>query len=274
MSSPSPDPARSTEPLDYQRLPQLIGVMAKRFADGFQIALHQHDRDQLLYAISGVMHLQTDRTAWVVPPDRAVYIPAGVMHTVSMYGHVDMRTLYIDGEATPVRDRSLQVHSVSNLLRELILALSAEPIAYEEGSRGDYLSKLIVGEIERAADLSLGTPLPRDARLQRLCAAFLAAPSDTRGLDAWSEVAGASKRTLSRLFKQDMGMSFSAWRKQVRFYSALEALSQGSPISKVAAESGYRSVSAFSAAFRKLMGAPPSTFALSGQEGARRRESA
>ena len=238
--------------------------MAKSFADGFEIALHEHDRDQLLYAISGVMHLQTQRAAWVVPPDRAVYIPAGISHTVSMYGRVDMRTLYIDADATEVRDRSLRVHSVTNLLRELILALSAEPIAYDEGSPGDYLAKLIAGEIERAADLALGTPLPRDSRLQRLCAAFLADPSDTRGLEAWADIAGASKRTLSRLFEQDMGMSFSAWRQRVRFHNALEALSQGQSIARVAAQNGYRSVSAFSAAFRKQMGAPPSAFKLGG----------
>jgi quercetin dioxygenase-like cupin family protein len=84
MTSPLPNTARSTEPLDYQHLPQPISAMAKSFADGFEIALHEHDRDQLLYAISGVMHLQTQRAAWVVPPDRAVYIPAGISHTVSM----------------------------------------------------------------------------------------------------------------------------------------------------------------------------------------------
>jgi AraC-like DNA-binding protein/quercetin dioxygenase-like cupin family protein len=262
MTTLLPDVSRSTEPLDYQHLPQPISAMAKSFADGFEIALHQHDRDQLLYAISGVMHLQTDRAAWVVPPDRAVYIPASVPHTVSIYGQVDMRTLYIDPEATTVRDRSLRVHHVSNLLRELILALSAEPIAYENGSRGDYLAKLIASEIERASDLWLGTPLPRDARLQRLCAAFLADPSDTRGLEAWADIAGASKRTLSRLFDHDMGMSFSAWRQRVRFHNALEALSQGHPISRVAAQNGYRSVSAFSVAFRKQMGVPPSAFTL------------
>jgi AraC-like DNA-binding protein len=169
-----------------------------------------------------------------------------------------MRTLYIDADATQVRDRSLRVHSVTNLM----LALSAEPIAYDEGSPGDYLAKLIAGEIERAADLALGTPLPRDARLQRLCAAFLADPSDTRGLEAWADIAGASKRTLTRLFEQ--GMSFSAWRQRVRFHNALEALSQGQSIARVAAQNGYRSVSAFSAAFRKQMGAPPSAFTLGG----------
>ena len=264
MTGVLPDPARSTEPLDYQNLAQPIGAMAKSFADGFEIELHHHDRDQLLYAIRGVMLLRTDRAAWVVPPDRAVYIPATVPHTVSMYGDVEMRTLYIDAEATPVRDRTLRVHAVSGLLRELILALSEEPVSYGDGSRGDYLAKLITSEIERAANLSLGTPLPRDPRLQRLCAAFLADPSDQRGLEAWSDVAGASKRTLSRLFEQDMGMSFSVWRQRVRFHNALEALSQGHPISAVAAQNGYRSVSAFSAAFRKQMGAPPSAFVSGG----------
>ena len=264
MNGLSLDLTRSTEPLDYQNLPQPIGAMAKSFADGFEVELHHHDRDQLLYASRGVMLVRTALAAWVVPPDRAVYIPATVQHSISMYGDVEMRTLYIDAAATPVRDRSPRVHAVSNLLRELILALSEEPVVYGEGSRGDYLAKLISSEIERAASFSLGTPLPRDPRLQRLCAAFLADPSDSRGLEAWSDVAGASKRTLSRLFEQDMGMSFSVWRQRVRFHNALEALSQGRPISAVAAQNGYRSVSAFSAAFRKQMGAPPSAFVSNG----------
>ena len=104
----------------------------------------------------------------------------------------------------------------------------------------------------------MSVPLPSDARLQRLCAELLADPSDRRTLDAWSEVAGASTRTLARLFESDLGMSFNAWRQRIRFHNALEALSRGEPIARVAEHHGYRSASAFSSAFRKVMGTPPS----------------
>ncbi len=253
-----PQEDRSTDPLEYQNLPQAIGAMSKRFADGHVIASHDHDRDQLLYATSGTMRLRTEREAWIVPPDRAAYIPAGTDHSVSMHGAVEMRTLYIDAAATPARPDKLCVVAVSNLLRELILALSEEPMVYEPGSRGGLIAQLIELELQRAQKLALQVPLPKDPRLQTLCAELLTDPSDRRTLEAWSEVAGASPRTLARLFESDLGMSFNLWRQRIRFQSAMEALSRGQAVSRVAADHGYRSVSAFSAAFGKVMGTPPS----------------
>lgn len=249
---------RSTDPDDYQDLPQTVGAMSKLFADGHVIPTHRHQRDQLLYAISGIMRLRTEREAWIVPRESAVFIPAGTDHSVSMHGIVDMRTLYIDTEATAVRPEGLRVIAVSTLLRELIMALCEEPVRYEPDSRGALIAGLIESEIGRARALSVSVPLPTDARLQRLCAQLLADPSDSRSLDAWSEVAGASRRTLVRLFEGDLGMSFNAWRQRIRFHNALEALSRGEPISRTARQHGYRSASAFSAAFRKVMGIPPS----------------
>ncbi len=249
---------RSTDPEDYQDLPQAVGAMSKAFADGHVIPLHRHRRDQLLYAVRGIMRMRTEREAWIVPRDSAVYIPAGTSHSVSIHGPVDMRTLYIDTKANEERPAALCVVAVTGLLRELVLALSEEPMAYGPGSRGALIARLIEEEIGRARELALSVPLPADARLQRLCAQLLADPSDRRTLTAWSEVAGASPRTLARLFESDLGMSFNTWRQRIRFHNALEALSNGAPISRVARDHGYRSASAFSSAFHKVMGQPPS----------------
>jgi len=258
------DPAsRSTDPQDYQELPQAIGAMSKSFADGFVIPLHEHARDQLLFARRGIMRLRTEREAWVVPPDGAVYIPAGTRHSVGMHGDVDMRTLYIDMRTRHAPMRTLTVVAVSGLLRELILALSEEPVAYEPDSRAGLIAQLIELELELADELSLQVPLPRDPRLQRLCAQLLADPADRRTLGDWSRVAGASTRTLARLFERELGMSFNRWRQRARFHNALEALSHGAPISQVAARHGYRSASAFSAAFGKVMGVSPSEVSVS-----------
>jgi len=261
MASP-----RSTNPADYQDLAQPIAVLAKSFADGFVIAPHEHQRDQFLYATNGVMRLRTQHDAWIVPPDGAAYIPAGLPHSVSIHGNVDMRTLYIDPGAVRKRPQGLNVVAVSGLLKELILALGEEPVAYAPGSRGSLIAQLIEKEIGLANAFSLHVSLPRDTRLQKLCAELLADPSDRRTLDGWSEIAGASARTLARLFERDLGMSFMQWRQRVRFQSALEALSQGVPVSAVAKMHGYRSPSAFSAAFAKAMGHAPSKV-MAGKEG-------
>ena len=249
---------RSTDPMDYQDLPHAIGAMSKDFSDGYVIPMHAHERDQLLYATSGIMRLRTDQDAWIVPRDGAVYIPAGVNHSIGMHGAVDMRTLYIDADLNFARSQVLCVVAVSELLRELILALSEEPVLYDQDGRGGLIARLIALEIGRAQALAVNVPLPKDARLLRICAELLANPADRRTLDAWSEIAGASARTLARLFKNDPGMSFNQWRQRIRFHNALEALSRGVSVAHIAQEHGYRSASAFSAAFGKVMGAPPS----------------
>lgn len=250
--------ARSTDPEDYQGLPQPIGAMSKRFADGHVIPMHHHARDQLLFAASGIMRLQTERQAWLVPADGAISIPGGTRHSVRMYGAVDMRTLYIDTATVRMPPRPLSVISVSALLRELILALSEEPMRYAPGGRGDQLARLIETEIGRAPELALQVPLPTDVRLQRLCGELMANPSDRRTLDGWSDVVGASPRTLARLFERDLEMGFTEWRRRVRFQGAMEALSRGERVSVVASKHGYRSPSAFTSAFRKVMGNVPS----------------
>ena len=249
---------RSTDPKDYQNLKQAIGAMSKVFADGWEIPLHHHARDQLLFAARGVMRLRTDRDAWIVPLNSAVYIPAGTWHAVRMHGDVDMRTLYIDNEGRHGVPPVLTVIAVSNLLRELILALSEEPVDYAPGSRAAHIASLIEVEIGCAEALTINVPLPVDPRLQRVCAQLLANPADRRTLDAWSEVAGASPRTLARLFERDLGMSFNRWRQRMRFQNALEALSNDAPVSLVAQAHGYNSPSAFTFAFSKEMGFAPS----------------
>lgn len=254
--------ARSTDPCDYQRVARPFAAMAKGFADGFEIAPHSHRRDQLIYAVSGLMRVRTEHEAWIVPPDRAVYVPARTPHSISMRGAVAMRTLYVARDAAPDLPKGATVMAVSDLLRELILALIDEPLLYDRAGRGGAIVSLIVSEIMRAPRLPLVIPMPKDVRLRRVCTTLLADPSDRRTLAGWSEIAGASARTLDRLFESELQLSFTAWRQRVRFHNALEAIARNEPIERIAADNGYRSPSAFSAAFRGLMGHAPTASRL------------
>lgn len=249
---------RSTDPVDYQFVPRPVAAMAKHFEDGHVIEPHEHERDQFLYAVSGLMRLRTKRESWIVPPDRAVYIPARTRHSVEMCGDVQMRTLYIEPSSDDRPLPDLAVVEVPDLLRALVLALIEEPVLYDESGRGGIIAQLLIMEIRRARELSFCLPLPKDARLQRICTSILANPSDRRTLQDWSETAGASTRTLARLFEREVGMGFGAWRQRVRFHAALEDLSRGEAIARVAHRHGYRSASAFSAAFARTMGLTPS----------------
>lgn len=248
---------RSTDPQDYQCVPRAVAAMAKSFAPGDTIAPHTHGRDQVLYATRGLMRVATTREAWIVPPDRALYMPAGVSHGLAMRGRVEMRTLYIEPAAAPGLPEAPAVLDISRLLRALILALLDEPVLYDEKGRGGLLAGLILDELARARHLQLVIPMPRDERLKKLCRALLDNTARTETLDEWAVEAGASARTLSRLFASEVGLSFTRWRQRVRFHNAMEAIVRGEPVGSVARANGYASASAFTAAFRKTMGVTP-----------------
>ncbi len=258
---------RSTNPEDYQGIPRQIAAMAKSFSHGDAIAAHTHSRDQFLYAAQGMMRLRTSEDAWIVPTDRAVYIPAGTQHSLVMRGQVEMRTLYIrpdinpdiKPEVDPKLPRELTVLEVTPLLHSLILALLEEPVLYDLNGRAGMITGLIIHEIMRARRSHHSIPMPRDRRLTRICEALLADPNRSERLDDWAQFVGASPRTISRLFVDELGLNFTVWRQRVRFHHAWEALLQGDPISRVAQASGYRSPSAFTAAFRKVLGVVPSS---------------
>ena len=255
---------RSTDASDYQFVPRPLAAMSKSFEHGHEIAPHHHARDQLVYAVSGVMRVRTVSEAWIVPPDRAVYLPAQTVHSIGIRGQVEMRTLYIARRASDDLPDAPTVLEVLPLLRELVLALIEEPVIYDEQGRGGAVALLILSEIAKARRLSLVIPMPRDPRLLRLCNALLADPASRLTLESWVDTAGASSRTLARLFESELGLSFAAWRQRVRFHNALEAIVAGEPISRVAERNGYRSSSAFSAAFRKAMGHAPSSLREAG----------
>jgi AraC-like DNA-binding protein/quercetin dioxygenase-like cupin family protein len=258
MAKRPPKP-RSTNADDYQNVPRPIAAMSKPFKDGFEIAPHRHSRDQFLYSVTGLMRVRTEAEAWIVPPDRAVYLPARVEHSISIRGLVTMSTLYIVPGAREGLPSTPTVLEVSTLLRELILGLIGEPLIYDEHGRGGALAELIFDEIARSRHLPLVIPMPRDPRLLRVCNAILADPASRHTLDDWADGAGASVRTLARLFEEELCVGFTAWRQRVRFHNALEAIVAGEPIALVAERNGYRSASAFSAAFRNVMGQSPSS---------------
>lgn len=253
----------STDPRDYQLLPPALAVMAKRFPDGSRIPLHSHQRDQLIYATAGVMRIETRVDAWVVPPDRALFMPAGIAHQIDVRGDLEMRTLYI----APSASAEVKVLTVSPLLRELIAALAREPMDYSGNRRAEQIADLIATELTWAAALPLNIPLPRDERLQQICQRLLHDPSITLSLDQLAADAAVSSKTLARLCREEMGMTFADWRRRVRFAKALELLGRNQPMKLVARACGYESPSAFTFAFRKEFGTSPAKLRDLGSRG-------
>lgn len=234
-----------------------LSAMVRDYADGETTGLHLHARTQLLYASRGVMRIETEAAHFIVPPGRALWVPARLVHGVTMLGRVAMRSMFLREDAARIGPPTTAVLNVSPLLRELILAACAEPLEWEEAGRNTLLMGLMLDEIGRAAVLPLGVPAVRDARLQRLAAALIADPASPLGLEEWATVSGASVRTLSRLFRRDTGMSFGRWRQLLRLTEAAARLGSGMPLGRVAAAVGYSSASAFGAAYRATFGVPP-----------------
>ena len=224
---------------------------AADYPRGELIEPHAHELAQLVFAKVGIMRVCTAAGAWVVPPERALWMPAGVEHWIHCRTAVAMRTVYLDPAITAL-GAAAAVLAVSALLREVILRLV-------EGGPGDRaaLLTLLVGELVATPVAPLHLPEPRDPRLRRVCAALMADPGGARPLAAHARTAGASARTLMRLFAAETGMTFRAWQRRLRLLEALERLAAGAPVTTVALDLGYASPSAFIAAFRLALGVTP-----------------
>jgi AraC-like DNA-binding protein/quercetin dioxygenase-like cupin family protein len=251
---------RSTDPLDYQRVPRAVAAMPKDFASGFEVLPHVHERAQFIYATAGTMRVSTDDGMWMVPPQRALWMPAGVRHSIVMLSDLTMRTLYLREDVAEFMPEVCRVLPVSALLRELIVRATQLPLNYDEDGPAGHVVALIVAELRGLQSLPLQLPMPSDSRLRALCQALLDAPGDQRPLAGWAATLNASARTLARRFQSETGLSFGAWRQQARVLEAMGRLGNGAPVTQVALDLGYDSVSAFSAMFRRAAGASPSAF--------------
>jgi AraC-like DNA-binding protein/mannose-6-phosphate isomerase-like protein (cupin superfamily) len=240
-----------------------LRAKARRMAHDMDIQPHEHDWGQLVFSLEGAVRVQAEAggvaQAFIVPPSRAVWIPAGVVHAVMAISEAELRTLYVHASAAPAAWSACRVFEVSPLLRELVRELALGDKAWEP-ARDALLAPLLLDELQRAAPLALGLTLPQDKRLRRLCEALLVAPQQHALLADWASEVGASERTLSRLFRQELGTSYRQWREQALLAQALQLASRGRPMALIAAELGYATPSAFSAMVRRSVGASPRSF--------------
>jgi AraC-like DNA-binding protein len=234
----------------------LVGY-AFDYPSGHYTGRHQHPRAQLLYAIEGVMRIETDLALFIVPPGTGLWMPAGEQHAVRMPSGLRMRALFLRKEAARSGPGVVTVIAVSALLRELILAACDEGVAWDASGPARHIAALALHEIGRAVTRPLAVPACRDPRLRRVAEALIADPADPRDLAAHADAAGASVRTLARLFRHDTGMSFQQWRRQLRLTEALAHIVQGETPARAAAAAGYASGPAFGAAFRTAFGTTP-----------------
>jgi len=257
-----------------------VRAKVRQLAADTQVMPHSHPWAQVAISTTGVIRLTADRGTYIVPPSRALWIPPGVEHAVTMVEAADLRTLYFyqprgrcgpgtlgnpaPSQAEQAAWRQCRVLEVSDLLRALVREM---PTASDDGPaltpaerlRERHLSALVCDELGRANAVKLGVDLPHDKRLRHLCEAVLADPTRYETLAAWAQDTGASLRTVARLFRQELGCTFTQWRQQVVLAKAVSLAAGRMPVGQIAAELGY-SPSAFSAMVRRSMGQPPGQF--------------
>ena len=251
---------RSTRGSDYQFVPRPIAALADEYPDGHVDPRHSHLRAQLVYTIAGVMTVVTDEASFVLPPQRALWVPGGVPHEAHCRGPVSVRTLYVAEEAATGLPATCRVVEVTDLLRELIIEATRIPVEYDPRSRDGRVMDLIVDEMSAAQVAPLHVPMPQDARLVRVCRVILKDPAQNDALDDWADLAAMGRRTFTRTFRKETGMSFAMWRQNVRLMEALSRLATGHSVTAVALDVGYSSPSAFTAMFRRTFGAPPTHY--------------
>jgi AraC-like DNA-binding protein len=248
-------------PDDYDQVPRPVVGISNDYPPSFELDWHSHGRGQLIYASTGVIVLSTPNGAWIAPPERAIWTPAGMPHSVRMVGAVSTRSLLLDEAAATVLGDAAVVIAVSPLVRHLLIAAAAIPAEYEISGRDGLVMKLLVAELARAPRVALSVPFPASPKLAARCHAFLEAPDIHATIDSWSADLGMDRRAFTRAFRRETGMSFGEWRQQACLLEALPRLADGESVTASALDLGYDSPAAFSTMFRRLLGVPPSRYA-------------
>ncbi|MEO7729161.1 MAG: helix-turn-helix transcriptional regulator [Burkholderiales bacterium] len=227
---------------------------------GHRITPHWHARAQFIFAVAGTMRVRTARHVWIVPPTRALWVPARTVHEVQMYGEVHMRSLYVNGTAGRGMSSSCVVLNVTPLLKELIVRAVALPATYDEKGDDGLLMRLLMAEVRRLPHCALDLPLPESADLTHLCERLLADLSARRPCEHDASDLKTSTRTLYRRFLRETGITFAQWKQQARLLESIRRLADGVPVTTVALDLGYESPSAFSTMFRRARGVAPRAF--------------
>lgn len=244
-------------------LPRPICLLQRPLPPKSSVPAHSHPWGQLVYAYKGVLDVSTPNGRYLLPPQRAVWVPPHEKHTVASMAGAEVSSIYISVKEAAIIPQSCNVLEISPLLKELILESMKQPQEYDWTGPSGRLFRLIRDQIAIANTVPLHLPLPTDTRLLKICDMLLAEPANKNSLQLLARHVGASERTLQRLFKAQTGTTFQHWRQQLRIHISLQRIAvEDISITQLAGELGYDSTSAFIAMFQKQLGFTPGEYAL------------
>ena len=223
---------------------------------------HHHLEGQLLYATRGVMLVETENNRWVIPPQRALWLPPLQIHSYNLLSHTDLRAVYFScsliAECTNFT-KSDQVHVITAtpLVKELITGLFSENY---NGPSQRKMALLLLEILSETQPLTAALPMPNDERLFSAVRELLVNQRWEASMSDLAFIAAMSERTFSRLFIKDTGFSFRTWKQRARIYASLDQLANGIPVKQVAYELGFSCPAAYTAAFRSILSSTPRDF--------------
>jgi AraC-like DNA-binding protein len=257
-------PSRNGQLTDAGRI--VVRSFAVRHFHDHVIAPHAHDWHQLIYASEGVMWVHTAQGDWVVPPNRAVWVPAGVEHGIEMTGKALVQTMYLAAGISGDLPRTCCAVNVSPLLRELIIHTVKLGMLDASIPSRARLIDFLKDQLSVLPATGLQLPLPSDDRAKRAVEWLRAHPDDPGLIKSVARRVATSARTLERIFQKETGMTFGKWRQQLRLLQAMRLLAAGRPVTAVALDVGYESPSAFIAMFKRTLGTTPHRYFASSAE--------
>jgi len=243
-----------------EQAPGPVLAVATEYESDYRVNEHTHTRGQLLHAQRGIVLVTTVKGRWMVPPGHALWIPPGVTHAVDMIGSVSMQSVYVSPDAVEGLPQELRVFALTQLMRSLIMEAVSLPQDEQPLGRSKLVLDLLLVEIPNLEQRPLALPFPSEPRLARLCRKFIEKPDPHATIDSWAEALAMSRRSFTRNFARQTGLSFSTWRQQACLFSALPRLTSGEPVISVALDLGYDSVPAFTTMFKRMLGQPPRAY--------------
>jgi AraC-like DNA-binding protein len=237
----------------------LVRSLATEYAAGDTISRHTHRWGQLIFASCGVLHALTAEGAWIAPPHWAIWAPPGVVHSIRFAGKASLRTLYFRPGLGGLPCQS-GVIPVTPLLRELIHRAVEIGMLDDRDPMHLAMLTLILQELKPVATPSLDLRMPTSPNLRRVAELLLKKPSQTEGNATLARRMDIGLRTLERGFRHETGVALGVWRRQARFLHALRLLGGGAAVKQAAVDAGYRSPSAFIAAFREVFQTTPGKY--------------
>lgn len=218
---------------------------------------HSHPRGQFIFSSEGITKVVTSTGIYLIPSSQAFWCPPNHRHQLFFLGEVNITNLFIDPFWAKMLPSEQQVFDVSSLVKELILKVIKIGTNYPSKGKERRLMEVVIDEISELTHSALALPWSEHPKLQAIMQIILNTPTNNNTIEQWADFSHVSTRTLSRIFKKELNMTFSQWRMQTRLFYALEKLHEGKSVTFIALELGYSTPSAFITAFKRSLGKSP-----------------